>query len=860
METVRQRSEGSLQFAKLCTVLGIGADHLKKAGEAQKNGGEKEVGNGGGGGGARVSAVLYLSTTGCNTVERERWALHRVVLPAAYASLRAVGVDLSWRDLRGSTLGDAVASPLNTSTAIVENPVIKHLGDAGVGGCTCMLILSPSKGIKALPPPLFFKMIGVGGAPGAQKKGGAGGEGGGGSVVASGSKDTAILDAFKQYLSRIFDSIYDAWAFYDINGDWDVSRQEFTRMCRALNLEDSEIDAVVRVIDKDGYGEIDPHEFMGTCAWHEVTDGGSFEANEKALTRSKLRRKHIFMKVQEQLRSMAGGKAKSKVTLVGQSKADSKKDKGGGKRVQIKGRWTDKRLGEMLLEEAATWGARGSAEFSWVRRGEGGAGAGDASGDGSGKGKGGGEGGAGNERVSEGESVGADVATDESAAADVDSVDGVKQELDGSVSNSHGAHTHEEAAVSSTGQNQQHQLGQQHQAAATLQDLEVEYGCSRGGVRACEVLVRCAREEGKDDWKAALPLPDDLMTSASRYTVQGESAASQGIGDFCRLAYEAVLKLCCGEGGVPIAGSHEGAVAMNQGSLESQRLWIKGILAARRARMAFVQAEDGAWTGHGYDPVAPQKHDGAGGSTQPKGLRHNRHSHRGSVSSSRKGTAASRISAATGYKPTMEQYVHNLRSWVDLRAEEKVTVGVLTSHEGGEQTVIECLALLLEMLWQIEDERIDVFRVDEGGDSQHGDDSTSTSPRSPRHASNQNSPPVLQRRASGGRGGSAQASPTRNNRLESVGEAVDADGAMGRHLADAPGHEGGVEAEQGAGRSGESAGVDDAAQPPPIQTWESVPRGEAIKEPRSPLTRKNSVEFKGRRSRLASSSVSITSR
>jgi hypothetical protein len=78
------------------------------------------------------------------------------------------------------------------------------------------------------------------------------------------------LQVRKQFAAR-FDSIYDAWVFLDLDGDWELSHLEFKQgivKMKIPNLPSTE--RIIGHLDKENDGSIEPVPFMKALAWHEV--------------------------------------------------------------------------------------------------------------------------------------------------------------------------------------------------------------------------------------------------------------------------------------------------------------------------------------------------------------------------------------------------------------------------------------------------------------------------------------------------------------------------------------------------------------------------------------------------------------
>ena len=78
------------------------------------------------------------------------------------------------------------------------------------------------------------------------------------------------IEELKQMLGEIFLTVYDAFAYFDVDGDWGISEGEFRRMLKELNIEidDANLGLIVRRMDVVSDGSIDPKEFIQALRWH----------------------------------------------------------------------------------------------------------------------------------------------------------------------------------------------------------------------------------------------------------------------------------------------------------------------------------------------------------------------------------------------------------------------------------------------------------------------------------------------------------------------------------------------------------------------------------------------------------------
>ena len=108
----------------------------------------------------------------------------------------------------------------------------------------------------------------------------------------------------KQTLGEMFENVYEAFAFFDIDGDWGISEDEFKKMLDKLDihLEENKLNLVVRRMDVVADGMIDPKEFIQALRWHPSMYK-KFSDEEAAMRRASQKRgkivKDAMLKVAE---------------------------------------------------------------------------------------------------------------------------------------------------------------------------------------------------------------------------------------------------------------------------------------------------------------------------------------------------------------------------------------------------------------------------------------------------------------------------------------------------------------------------------------------------------------------------------
>ena len=219
---------------------------------------------------------LYLSTMGSMTVERE--LLTQIVLPAVAKYLMRFGVSFTWTDLRS-------AGPEQEFTKNCVTDAVRAMQSCRcTGGKAFAMFLTAeenmllSKKVYKRPMPKVKE---------AKKQ----------TQV---DKANAFVYRLQTYFRERFDSIFDAWTYFDVNGDWNVSTQEFLLEYKKLKIPISARE-VLNTIDKDGYGDVDVHEFVGALAWHDLPGDGSRSAIDKAVAHCAMRRRAVLKEIHARL-------------------------------------------------------------------------------------------------------------------------------------------------------------------------------------------------------------------------------------------------------------------------------------------------------------------------------------------------------------------------------------------------------------------------------------------------------------------------------------------------------------------------------------------------------------------------------
>ena len=92
-----------------------------------------------------------------------------------------------------------------------------------------------------------------------------------------GGDDADVMDSLKAIatlkhgLCRRFSTVYEAFVFFDMRGDWKVTANELKVMLQKLAVALPDVSQAVRSLDgKSQDGVIDAKEFVHTLAWHKV--------------------------------------------------------------------------------------------------------------------------------------------------------------------------------------------------------------------------------------------------------------------------------------------------------------------------------------------------------------------------------------------------------------------------------------------------------------------------------------------------------------------------------------------------------------------------------------------------------------
>jgi hypothetical protein len=223
---------------------------------------------------------LYLSTMGSMTVERN--LLTSLVLPATAKYLMRAGVQLSWTDLRS-------AGPDREFTKNCIVDAIRGMNSCLIGEKLFALIVTAASSMLSEATVYRRERPNVNRLA-AQKQ-------------TELDKSVQLMVKLQTHLRARFDSIFEAWTYFDINGDWNVTTAEFVLEYKKLRMPIHAKD-VLKVIDKDGYGDIDVHEFVTTLTWHDLPGGGpngTKEAIDKTVIHYALRRTSILKEIHARL-------------------------------------------------------------------------------------------------------------------------------------------------------------------------------------------------------------------------------------------------------------------------------------------------------------------------------------------------------------------------------------------------------------------------------------------------------------------------------------------------------------------------------------------------------------------------------
>jgi len=223
---------------------------------------------------------LFLSTLGGMTVERK--LLTQLVLPAVAKYVRRVSsVELTWTDLRSS-------GPENEFRKNCIQHSLNAIDDCRIAHHDKILAMFVTAESQMLSQAQVYQREKVNVKRFAAAK------------KTQLDHATAFMAKLQVQLQQRFASIFEAWTYFDINGDWSVSTVEFMLEYEKLKMTLG-VKEVLKVIDKDGYGEIDVHEFVGALVWHELPGGGSKDAIDKTVMYYALRRKSVLKNIHERL-------------------------------------------------------------------------------------------------------------------------------------------------------------------------------------------------------------------------------------------------------------------------------------------------------------------------------------------------------------------------------------------------------------------------------------------------------------------------------------------------------------------------------------------------------------------------------
>ena len=109
-------------------------------------------------------------------------------------------------------------------------------------------------------------------------------------LLNSGGKQLCL---FRLELTKRFNSVYDAWIYYDMDGDGSMSKKEFVSLCRPLRLPKELLPTdIFALIDTDQNKEIKPLTFVRVLKWHSTP--GSDKDMQQMLDTARDKRSEIF--------------------------------------------------------------------------------------------------------------------------------------------------------------------------------------------------------------------------------------------------------------------------------------------------------------------------------------------------------------------------------------------------------------------------------------------------------------------------------------------------------------------------------------------------------------------------------------
>ena len=111
-----------------------------------------------------------------------------------------------------------------------------------------------------------------------------------------------MLQQFRVEIIKRFNSVYDAWIYYDMDGDGSITPKEFVALCRPLRLpKDMDIEHIFKEIDKkEELGALFPFTFVREVIWHPTTVDLRYKSEiYRALDVAAVNRREIFSLAQE---------------------------------------------------------------------------------------------------------------------------------------------------------------------------------------------------------------------------------------------------------------------------------------------------------------------------------------------------------------------------------------------------------------------------------------------------------------------------------------------------------------------------------------------------------------------------------
>lgn len=109
------------------------------------------------------------------------------------------------------------------------------------------------------------------------------------AILQSGPK---FLIPFKEALWHRFDTIFEAWAYFDLDGDWELTAHEFRVLFRGLRFAKEMVaERIFEHLDKEKTGKMNPFAFARALCWHHIPSYN--QGIQEFLEEAKRRRKTI---------------------------------------------------------------------------------------------------------------------------------------------------------------------------------------------------------------------------------------------------------------------------------------------------------------------------------------------------------------------------------------------------------------------------------------------------------------------------------------------------------------------------------------------------------------------------------------